>query len=296
MAELEQVYVKQFSANCYTMAQQRKSRLQVHCTKENLKGESGFIDRVHPTHAQRSTGKYDKSPVIPTNYSRRMLRSFEYVWGDMVDWQDDYKILLDPTGKCTQAGAYALARTMDDIIIANAIFGSAWEGKDGTTEVPFPDAQKVSVTAGSTGNTGLNLEKLIQARSLIGRSDIDLEEPGTECFFVYTQLQLDDLLHTTEIKSADYNVVKALYEGTVNKYMGFTFIKMHTDRIPAESNVRKCFAFVNRNLCYCEPVPVTGHISERADYNYNWYSHMKMSFGATRYQDEGVVWCPCAES
>ncbi len=302
MAELNQVYVNQYSANCYAMAQQRRSRLASLVTRENeMKGELKMLERVHPTAAVRVNSKYDDSPIIHTPFSRRALRAFEYAWGDMVDWQDDLNILIDPTGKITQAGAAALGRTMDDIIIEQGIFGVAYEGKEGTTPVPFPDSQKVSITAGGTsGNVGLNVEKLIQTRSILGDSELDLDDPAEELYFVYTQKQLDDLLRTTEVKSIDYNAVKALYDGKIDYFMGFKFVRMSKKRIPAtvleSGRSRGCFAFAKSCVVYAEPQPISGRIAERADKNFNWYSHMKMKGGATRFQDEGVVWTPCFEA
>ena len=294
MAELADVYVNQYSANCYMMAQQQGSKLSQFVTHEPMKGEIAFVERVQPTSATRVTSKYQDSPIIPTKFDRRALRAYEYAWGDMVDWQDDLNILIDPTGKCTQAGAYALGRTCDEVILSGML-GSAWGGKDGNTEIAFKDSQTIAAKTGATAATGLNLEKLIQTRSLIGKADIDLQAPGEQLIFVIGQSQMDDLLRTTEVKSADYNTVKALYNGSIDTFMGFKFLILSDSILPKTDDTRSCIAFCRSCMAFAEPQPISSQIAQRADKNFNWYAFMKMKCGATRKEDGGVVKVLCKE-
>lgn len=294
MAELAEVYVNQYSANCYQMAQQQGSKLSQFVTHEPMKGEIKFVERVQPTTAQRVTSKYQDSPIIPTQFDRRALRAYEYAWGDMVDWQDDLNILIDPTGSCTQAGAYALGRTCDEIIL-DGLLGSAWGGKDGNTEIAFKSSQTIEAKTGASAATGLNLEKLIQARSLIGKSDIDLQAPGEQLIFVLSQSQIDDLLRTTEVKSADYNSVRALCTGQIDTFMGFKFLCLSDKILPKTDSTRSCIAFCRSCVAFAEPQPITSQIAQRADKNFNWYAFMKMKCGATRKEDGGIVKIECKE-
>ena len=298
MAELAQNFVAVYSKNCYTMAQQKGSKLASCVTRVEGGGERTTLERVGKTEAQQVTTKYADSPIIETPLSRRSLFFGEYAWGDMCDWKDDAKLLIDPTGSVTMAGAAALGRTMDRVIIEKGIFGVAYEGKEGTTQIAFPESQKVSVTAGSAAgtNTGLNIEKLIQAKSLIGNADIDTDDPNETLYFVYTQKQLDDLLRSVEVKSSDYNPVRDLYYGKVDFFMGFKFIRLSKDILPlvADTQIRNCCAFAKSCVAFGEPIPIKGRIAERADKQFNWYSFMKMRCGATRFEDGGVVHVPCA--
>ena len=53
--------------------------------------------------------------------------------------------------------------------------------------------------------------------------------------------QVSNLLNTTEVKSADYNSIKALVQGDIDTFMGFKFLR--SERLNLASTQRKCFAF-----------------------------------------------------
>lgn len=300
MAEVEDAFVRQYSANVYRMAQQQGSRLRSLVTEVPMKGESLTFPRVHPTAAIRSTSVYDDSPIVHTPFSVRTLRAYEYVWGDMVDWKQDLNLLIDPTSEVTAMGAAALGRVIDDIIIEDGFLGTAFEGEKGDRIVEFPDSQKIPITTGgSSSNTGMNLAKLKEARSLFGKADIDLDNPANKLYMAISQSQLDDLLDEDKLTSNEYANVKALVNGDIDTFMGFKFIR--TERlkkvdIGSGQTARTCVAWVKSAIKLAMPQAITGHISERADKNYNWYSHMKMKTGACRLEDAMVVHIPCLEN
>ena len=300
MAELEKSYVNQYSSNVYRMAQQRGSRLRGLVSEEKMRGEVMYFERVKPTAAIRSNSKYDDSPMIHTVFDRRALRAYEYVWGDMVDWQDDLNLLIDPTSNITYVGALALGRVIDDIIIECAFSGSAYEGKNGDTPVAFPSSQQIAITAGgaSSANCGMNIEKLIRAKSLFGKADIDLDDPENTLYMAVAQSQLDDLLRTTETTNADYNTVRALVQGKIDSFMGFKFIRLQRLKKTALDSgfSRCCVAWAKSGVKLAIPQEIAGNIAQRADKNFNWYSHMKMKCGAARIEDTKVVQIACLEN
>lgn len=294
MAELEKVYAQQYGANIYQMAQQRVSKLRNLVSLEKMRGEVAYFERVHPTAAVRRTSKYSDSPMIETKFDRRALHAFEYEWGDMLDWTDDLNLFIDPTSSITAAGAAGIGRVIDDVIIAEGFEGKAYEGKNGTTEVAFPTTQIVAITAGgSSGNQGMNLEKLRQARSLFGKADIDLDDPDNKLYLAITQEQEDDLLRTTEVTSADYNTVKALVNGTINSFMGFEFVK--TQRLTLTGTSRNCVAWCKSGIKLALPQEMVMKVTERSDKGFNWYAYAKLKVGCTRIEDTKVVHIPCEE-
>lgn len=301
MAELAAVYAKQYSANVYMVAQQKVSKLRDKVTIEDMKGEVKFLDRVQPTTVQRRTSKYGDSPMIETKFDRRAIHASEYDWGDMIDWGDDLNIFFDPTSNVTKAGASGMGRVIDDIIIEEGFHGPAYEGKNGTTEVLFPDKQVIPITVGgstSASNTGMNIEKLRQARSLFGKADIDLDDPDNKLYMAISQDQLDDLLRTTEITNADYNTVKALVAGTINSFMGFEFVNIQRlKRAAADEGkyIRTCVGWCKGGVRLALPQDLSMTVQTRIDKGNNWYAYAKLKGGATRIQDECVVQIPCLE-
>nr|DAQ66278.1 MAG TPA: major capsid protein [Caudoviricetes sp.] len=298
MAELESVYAKQYGANVYTLAQQKGSVLRPYVTLEDMKGEKRHFDRVKPTTAVRLDSKYGDTPLIPTEFDRRTVHAKEYVWADMVDWQDDLNVFIDPCSNIVRMGGYALGRIIDDVIIGNALDGIAYEGKEGLTQVGFPAAQQISITTDGTGNTGLNIEKLIQARSMFGKADIDLDDPENELIIAVTQAQLDDLLKGVDVANRLYEAMRDLYTGRTNRFLGFTFVRCNrlSKSVSGEGYSRKCAAWCKSGVVLCVPQEITMSVKQRPDKNDNWQALAKLKCGATRIEDAKVVQIFCQES
>ena len=300
MAELELVYAKQYGANVYTMAQQKGSVLRPYVTQEEMKGEKRHFDRVKPTAAVRVDSKYGDTPLIPTEFDRRTIHAQEYVWADMVDWQDDLNLFIDPTSNIVRMGGFALGRIIDDIIINNGLDGIAYEGKEGLTQVEFPAAQQIAITVGGSGsdNTGLNVEKMIEARSRFGKADIDLDDPENELIMAVTQAQMDDLLRGVDIKNSLYEAMKDLYTGKTNKFLGFTFVRCNRLKKTASGDgfSRKCAAWCKSGVILCVPQEITMSVKQRPDKNDNWQALAKLKGGSTRIEDAKVVQIFCQES
>lgn len=300
MAELETVYAKQYGTNVYTLAQQKGSILRPYVTLEDMKGEKRHFDRVRPTAAVRVDSKYGDTPLIPTEFDRRTVHAQEYVWADMVDWQDDLNLFIDPTSNIVRMGGFALGRIIDDIIIENGLDGVAYEGKEGLTQVAFPASQQIAITTGGTGgaNTGLNVEKLIQTRSSFGKKDIDLDDPENELIIAVTQTQLDDLLTGVDIKNSLYDAMKDLYTGKTNKFLGFTFVRSNRLKkaVSGAGFSRKCAAWCKSGVILCVPQEITMSVKQRPDKNDNWQALAKLKGGATRIEDEKVVQIFCQEN
>jgi hypothetical protein len=300
MAELNEVYARQYGSNVYTLAQQKGSILRPYVTIEEMKGEKRHFDRVKPTAAVRVDSKYGDTPLIPTEFDRRTIHGQEYVWADMLDWQDDLNLFIDPTSNIVRMGGYAMGRIIDDIIIANGLDGIAYEGKEGLTQVAFPEAQKIAITTGSEGgasNVGLNVAKLIAARSKFGKADIDLDDPENELIIAVTQSQLDDLVKDVDVKNSLYGAMNDLYVGKTNKFLGFTFVK--TGRLQKSVSgggySRKCAAWCKSGVILCVPQEITMSVKQRPDKNDNWQALAKLKAGSTRIEDEKVVQIFCQE-
>jgi len=295
MSELPDNVVKQFTANVYNMACQQVSRLRPLVMVESMNAESRFFERRHSKSVLQRASKFEDTPYNPTEFSRRCLRAAEYHDGDSIDWAENLNLLIDPTSSVVSAAAEAFARCIDDVIITKGFYGPAYEGKEGLDSVAFPSTQIVAATVGgSSGNVGLNLDKLIEAKSLFGKADIDTSMPGNELYMAVTQNQLDDLLKTEKLTSSDYANVKALVDGVVNKFMGFTFIR--TERLLNNaSGLRNCVAWCKSGVVLGVKKELSMRIYEAQGKCFNWAYYGAMSIGATRIEDKKVVHIPCAE-
>ena len=285
-------FVEQYGANLYMLAQQKGSKLRNFVDSETVTGEEAFFEQLGATVAQLRTSRHGDSPLISTPHARRRVTMSDYEWGDMIDKQDKVRMLIDPASGYLQAGAYALGRALDDVIIENAT-GTAWTGKKGTVAVDLPTEQIIPVDAGGSAS-GLTIEKLIQAKSLFGKNDVDIEDPNNMLTFVLSQAQLDDLLRTTEVTSADYNTVRALVRGEVHTYMGFNFVR--TQRTQMDGSNRVCFTFAKSGLKLAVGADITARVAERSDKSFSWYAYASMTIGGTRMEEKKVVRVDCLEA
>jgi Phage capsid protein len=91
-------------------------------------------------------------------------------------------------------------------------------------------------------STGLNMAKLRRAMRLLNQRGV----PGMDRYFIHHSRGLEDLLGTTEATSSDFNTVKTLAHGEINKFLKFEFIEIE-DRdeggLPLAATLRTNYAF-----------------------------------------------------
>jgi hypothetical protein len=98
------------------------------------------------------------------------------------------------------------------------------------------------------------------------------------------------LMNTTEVKSSDYNTVKALAHGNVDTFMGFKFIK--STRLPADdtdTGATKCAAYAQDSLVLAIAEEPNVHIDKRPDLLNSTQVFSTLSIGCTRVEGPAVV-------
>ena len=287
-AQVTTAFVEQYKNNVQLLSQQRGSRLRHAVRQESVVGKNAFFEQIGSVTAVKGTDRHGDTPQIDTPHARRRVTLADFRWADLIDDDDKVKMLIDPTSAYAQTAAMAMGRAMDSELIAAAI-GSADTGVAGGTAVPLPATQKIAVGTG-TGAV-LTIDKLIQAKEILWKGDVDEELP---LFFACTGKQLGDLLRTTEVTSADYNTVKALVQGSVDTFMGFNFIR--TELVKKTTTTRNCFAWAQDGLLLGVGRDIVGRITERDDKNYSTQVFYAMNIGATRMEEKKVVQVDCSEA
>lgn len=287
MSNVTTAFVKQFQANVMHLLQQKGSRLRnTVFIKPGIVGEEFYQDQIAADEAKKKTTRNADTPITIADHRRRKGTMYDWEVAKLLAKSDKLKMIIDPTSDYVQNGAKALGRAMDDEIIA-AVSGSAWSGKTGATEVTLPSAQKVAV-----GTSGLTLAKLLSAREVLNASDVDEEE---DQFCILTAGQLTDLLNTTEVKSADYNSVKALVMGQINTFLGFKFIR--TQRLETDtSDSRLVLCYARTGICLGIAQEIMTRVTERADKSYDTQTYLSLGIGATRLEEKKVVEVACSEA
>jgi len=292
-------FVDQFKANILSLSQQKQSKLRGVCRMESVTGDTMYVERIGPKDAQLRGARHGETPISDAQHTRRKLSMADYIVpADLIDKPDKLKLLIDPQSVYTQNQVFSLNRAIDDVIIA-AIFGAAYGGHTGATTINFYDVGEsrlvqssgVIRAAGSdwsdTVETPLTIAKLLTCKQLLDDAEIDEER---QRYFVTNPYNLNQLMNTTEVKSADYNTVKALAQGQVNSFMGFNFIK--STRLPADdtdTGATKCAAFVQDAIVLAIAEEPSVSVSVRNDLCDSIQVFSTLSIGATRVEGPAVV-------
>ena len=283
--QITTAFVEQYKSNVFHLAQQKGSKSRDAVRTESIVGKSHFFERIGSTAAVKRTSRHADTPRVDTPHSRRKVTMDDYDWADLIDDSDKVRLLISPQSEYAKAGAYAMGRTMDDVIIAAAT-GNAFGGVSGGSTIGLPAGQKIA-----HGSTGLTIAKLISAKEKLDAANVDPDEART---LVCSAKQISDLLGTTQITSSDFNSVKALVQGDIDTFMGFRFIR--SERLGTDSNGnRQVLAFTNTSMGLALGKDIQTKISERADKNYSTQVYLCMTIGATRVEDEKVLEIACTE-
>lgn len=280
-------FTKQFGSTVQLLSQQKGSVLRNAVRNETITGEEAYYDQIGTTTAVLKTSRHADTPLIDTPFARRRVAPQDYQWADLIDNEDRLKMLIDPQSPMVQTAAHAFGRAIDDAIIA-AADGTAYTGKTGSTATAYDTNNDVAVSIGGS-NTGLNLDKLLNAKYILDSYDVD---PSLPRYMVVNAKQLQKLLAVTEVKSADYNTVKALVQGELNTFLGFNFIRTERIGVDASSNHKVLF-FASDGILLATAKDITPRISERDDKSYATQVYLSMSIGATRMEEKKVGRCLC---
>ena len=290
--QITTAFVEQYKANVYHLTQQKGSKLRRAVRVESVAGRSAFYEQLGATSARKRTSRHADTPRMDTPHSRRRVTLDDYDWGDLVDGEDNVRMLIDPTSSYAEAAAMAMGRAMDDAIIA-AADGTAYTGQDGSTSTAFDTNMVVDVTTRwpgvSSDDCGMNVAKILEAAQLLGSQNVD---PDEEKFMVLNARQIKSLLMDEKISSHDYNAIKPLVSGQVSQFGGFTMIP--TERIGVDSNSDdKVLVWAKGGLLLGVGRDIMTKIAERPDKNFAMQVFCAMTIGATRMEEARVGYIEC---
>jgi hypothetical protein len=223
---------------------------------------------------------------MDTPHNRRRVTLDDYDWADLIDNEDQIRMLIDPTSQYAEAASMAMGRAMDDAII-EAATGTAYTGVDGSTSTAFSSAMTVAKTMRwpgvSSADCGLNVAKLNEAKKMLGMQDVD---PDEECFIAVNARQIHSLMLDEKMSSFDYNTIKPLADGKITKSMGFTFLP--TNRIGLSGSDDRVLYWAKGGLLLGIGADIQTEIGKRPDKNYATQVFCRMSIGATRMEEVRV--------
>lgn len=275
--------VQQYKANVELLLQQKDSRLRNAVTVGSYVGKkASVVEQFGEATAQLKTTRHGDTPLLDISQDKRWVIPADYEWASLVDNEDQLRAIIELTSPYAQAGAAAMQRAIDDVILT-AIFGTNYTGEDGTTSETFgtlgTGAYDVGNDVGGT-DSGLNVPKLQKAIELLMRANKgELMEPVHAAISSYEH---DLLLKEVFINNKDYGGSAVLVDGKVKRFMGVDFIL--TERLTVTGGDRLIPVWLKSGMHLGLWKDVAAEITKRADKSYATQVYLCMTLGATRTQ------------
>lgn len=268
---IDQAFVKQFEREVHEAYQRTGSRLRPYVrTKTNVKGVSTVFQKVGRGVAMTKS-RNGAVPVMNIEHSTVECVLSDYYAGDWVDKLDEMKVDHDERAVIANAGAYALGRKTDELIITEL---------NRTTNVAGLDTD------------GMHREKIQAGLEILGRNDIP-DDGNRVCVVGFKQwsalLQMQEFASATYIGPDDLPWAKG---GTVRKWLGVTWIA-HPG-LPLVNNVRRCILFHRNAVAHAAGAEITTDITWHGDRAAHFVNSM-MSQGAVLVDMSAALALRCRE-
>lgn len=282
---ITEAFVSDFRAGITLRAQQTESRLRSGVRVESgIRGVDASFDHVSKRNPSKRTSRHADTKLTDTPHDRRWVDLFVWDDADLIDKPDLVRTLTDPTNVYTRSMSAGFGRKIDEIIM-DAADAVAKTGQTGTGTAAHPAASQIA-TAG-----GMTIAKITETLRLLDSA----EQPSDRTWAV-TAMQIEDMLGLNEIRSSDFNVVRALAQGGVSSFAGFTFVRVEDPILKFITGTqRKTFAWNTMSLLVGFGMDVTASIDRRPDKNNSMQVFYSADFGAVRMDDTGVIRIRCDE-
>jgi hypothetical protein len=292
MSNLPIHFVQQFGSNIQLSLQQKDSRLGDKVASGQHSGEKASpVDFVGALEMDEILGrnepKTDKNAAVDRRWVVPVPFDLNQIIGDI----DKAQMLADPTNSRVMA-AVAAAKRRKDRTIMNAFFADAITGKDATSTTAFTAGNVVAVGHGATGNVGMTVKKMREAKRLLMSYDLDLE--SEELFMAVTADEHDDLLAEAQVVSTDFNDKPVLVEGKIVRFLGVNLV--HTQLVLSDaSSYHRCPMWAKSGMYFGNWIDMKTNISQRNDLKDEpWQAYLKVFMGATRLEENKVIEIKCA--
>jgi Phage capsid protein len=268
---IDQAFIKQFEEEVHQAYQRMGSKLRNTVrVKNGVRGSSTVFQTVGKGSAS-TKARHGMVPVMNIDHTPVECQLQDFYAGDWVDHLDELKVNIDERQVLANAGAFALGRKTDEMIIT---------------------ALGQTANTAGTGGDGLTKAKVLEAFELLGEKDVP--DDGQR-YAVIGWKQWSDLLEINEFASADFVGPDELpWRGTQAKRWLGTLWLPHSG-LELNASVRRCFWYHRSAIGHAIGQEVTSDITWHGDRAAHFVSN-SMSQGACLIDGQGVVEMPSLES
>ena len=268
---IDQVFVKQFEADVHLAYQQMGTKLRSTVrSKSGVIGSSTTFQKVGKGTASTKS-RHGIVPVMNLNHEPVECLLQDYYAGDWVDALDELKTNIDERRVVASAGAYALGRKTDELII-NAMSTATAEVGDYTT--------------------GLSKDLILSAIEQMNSNDVP--DDGRR-FAVIGVQQWNQLLGIDEFISSEYvgNETPLVSGFETKKWLGLIWV-LHNG-LPVSEDGRDCFIYHASSVGHACGQEVKTDISWHGERAAHFISN-SMSQGYVLIDGDGIVRIKCDET
>lgn len=268
---IDEAFVKQYEREVHEAYQRMGSKLRGTVrTVTNVSGTDVTFQKVGKGTADTKT-RHGLVPVMNLSHNTVSCTLADYYAGDWVDKFDELKINHDERAVVANAGAYALGRKTDELII-NAL-------ADTTTTI-------------TDGNVGITLDKVMDAYEALGAADVP--DDGQR-FAVVGFKQWSELLQIDEFSNSQYIGNDQLpFKGVQAKSWLGTIWMPHSG-LPVASDIRSCFWYHKTAAGHAIAADVQSDVTWHGD-RASYFVNNMMSQAACLIDTIGVIEILCDET
>ena len=266
-------FIKHFEAEVHTAYQQQGSKLKKTVRfKDGITGASTTFQVIGAQSANQKTGRNEQ--LTPSSVTHEPVECVLSDWyaGQWVDKLDELKVGHDERKVLATAGAYALGRKTDELII-NALSDATQEAGEATE--------------------ALTKERILKAFQMLNTNNVP--DDG-ERYALVGPAQWNQLLNLEEFSNANYvGEEHPFIAGSESrKWMGINWI-MHTGLPASEAEAEDtttCFIYHKSAVGLAAGQEIVTDITWHGDYAAHYVNNM-MSQGACLIDNQGVVKMVC---
>jgi hypothetical protein len=246
--------------------------------KSGVEGSTYKFPKIGKGVAQVRIPQSDVTPLNIT-YGQVTATLADYIAAEYSDIFMQAKVNFDERRELVQVVSNAIGRRQDQLIL-DALAASS-------------TSNTVAASVGGA-NTNMNLDKLIAAKKALDANNVPMDNRH----IIIHANNLAGMLGETKVTSSDFNTVKALVQGEINTFLGFTFHVLG-DRseggLPLSSGDRTVYAF------HRDAIGMAEGIAPKTEINYipektSFLVASMFSAGAVAIDDEGIVKITCDEN
>lgn len=255
-------------------AYQGGGKLRETVTVRNNIGANSIQFQKLGTAQMRDNARQSKFEPADVTHSNATATLTDKRVSELTSLFDDDKMNINERQELAKVFGKAMGR-QEDQTVYDTINGGSYSGD-----------QQVGTSVG--GNAAMNTTKIRQAKYWFDK----IEAPMEDRYFVMTPKAQQQLLGTTSATSSDYNSVRALVQGEIDTWLGFTFKTLPPDRSEGGIAVNTNTA---NNYAYHKPsVGLAIGTGPRTDVDWNstyasWLTQGFLALGGALRDTEGQV-------